>query len=165
MVYSKSVRVAGNEMDEAIIDYMRKSHGLLVGERTAEEIKIEIGSAAPLDDPLTMEVKGRHIADGVPKSVIVTDFEIRDALSDTVNVIVRAVRDALERIPPELSADIYDRGIVVTGGGSMLRNLDKRLRDETQLPVQVAEEPLASVVLGAGKMLADIELLRRLAAA
>jgi rod shape-determining protein MreB len=165
MVYSRSVRVAGNEMDEAIIDYMRKSHGLLVGERTAEEIKIEIGSAAPLEDRLAMEVKGRHIGDGVPKSVHVTDVEIRDALSDTVNVLVRAVRDALECIPPELSADIYDRGIVITGGGSMLRNLDKRLRDETQLPVQLAEEPLASVVLGAGKMLADMALLRRLAAA
>jgi rod shape-determining protein MreB len=164
LVYSKSVRVAGNEMDESIIDYMRKAHGLLVGERTAEEIKIEIGSAAPLDDARSMEVKGRHMADGVPKSVFVSDGEVREALSDTVNVIVRAVRDALERIPPELSADIYDRGIVITGGGAMLRNLDKRLREDTQLPVQIAEEPLSSVVLGAGKMLSDMALLRRLAA-
>ena len=164
LVYSKSVRVAGNEMDEAIIDYMRKSHGLLIGDRTAEQIKIDIGSAAPLDESISMEVKGRHIGDGVPKSIVVGDREICAALTDTVNVIVRAVRDALERIPPELSADIYDRGIVITGGGALLRNLDKRLRDDTQLPVQVAEEPLASVVLGAGRMLSDMTLLRRIAA-
>jgi rod shape-determining protein MreB len=165
MVYSKSVRIAGNEMDEAIIEHMKRTHGLLIGERTAEQIKMEIGSAAALDMPATMEVRGRHLTDGVPRSIEVTDQEIRTALKATVDVLVSAIRDALERIPPELSADIYDRGIVITGGGSMLRNLDRRIADETQLPVQMAEDPLTSVVLGAGKMLADLSLLKKLAAA
>jgi rod shape-determining protein MreB len=163
MVYRKSVRVAGDEMDDAIMDHMKKVHGLLIGPRTAEIIKIGIGSAAPLDEPLTMEVRGRHITAGLPKSVPVTDGEIRDALRPTIDVIIRAVRDALERVPPELSADIYDRGVVITGGGSLLRNLDKRLREDTDLPVQIAEDPLTSVVLGAGRMLANIGLLRKLA--
>jgi rod shape-determining protein MreB and related proteins len=165
VVYSKSVRVAGNEMDEAIIDHMKRAHGLLIGERTAEQIKIDVGSAAPLDDMLTMDVRGRHITEGVPKSVLVRDDEIREALRATVDVLVNAVRNALEAIPPELSADIYDRGIVVTGGGALLRNLDKRLRDETRLPILMAEDPLCSVVMGAGRMLADLPLLRKLAAA
>ena len=165
IVYSRSVRVAGNEMDEAIIDYMKKSHSLLIGERTAEQIKIEIGSAAPLEEVLTMEVKGRHLMQGVPRTVTVSDQEIRSALGETVGVLVRSVRDALERVPPELAADIYERGIVLTGGGSLLRNLDTRLRDDTQLPVILAEDPLSSVVLGAGKMLDDHALLKRVAAA
>jgi rod shape-determining protein MreB len=164
IVYSRSVRVAGNEMDEAIIDHMKKAHGLLIGERTAENIKIEVGSAAPLETRLTMEVKGRHLTDGVPSTVLVNDGEIREALSETVGLIVRAVRDALERVPPELSADICERGIVLTGGGSLLKNLDRRIRQDTLLPVMVAEDPLSSVVLGAGKMLDDPSLLRRLAA-
>ena len=151
MVYSKSVRIAGNEMDEAIIEHMKRAHGLLIGERTAEQIKLEIGSASPLDMPISMEVRGRHIADGVPRSILVSDQEIRVALKSTVDVLVSAIRDALERIPPELSADIYDRGIMITGGGSMLRNLDRRIADDTQLPVQMAEDPLTSVVLGAGQ--------------
>jgi rod shape-determining protein MreB len=162
LVYSKSVRVAGNEMDEAIIDHMKKAHRLLIGERTAEAIKIQVGSAAPLDERLTIEVKGRHLTEGVPKSVTVADEEIREALAGVVDVLVHAIRDALEAIPPELSADIYDRGIVMTGGGALLRNLDSRLRDETHLPVLVAEEPLSSVVMGAGKMLLDLPLLRKL---
>jgi rod shape-determining protein MreB len=165
MVYRKSVRVAGDEMDEAIMDYMKKAHGLLIGPRTAEQIKIEIGSAAPLDVPMEMEVRGRHIAAGLPKGVRVTDQEIRDCLRSTVDIIVRAVRDALERVPPELSADIYDRGVVITGGGSLLRNLDRRLSQDTDLPVQNAESPLTSVVLGAGKMLSNINLLKKLSAA
>jgi rod shape-determining protein MreB and related proteins len=165
VVYSKSVRVAGNEMDEAIIDHMKRAHGLLIGERTAEQIKIDVGSAAPLDELLTMEVRGRHITEGVPKSVLVRDDEIREALRGTVDVLVHAVRNALEQIPPELSADIYDRGIVMTGGGALLRNLDKRLRDETRLPILMAEDPLCSVVMGAGRMLADLPLLKKLAAA
>jgi len=165
IVYSRSVRVAGNEMDEAIIDYMKKSHSLLIGERTAEQIKIEIGSAAPLEEALTMEVKGRHLMQGVPRTVTVSDQEIRSALGETVGVLVRSVRDALERVPPELAADIYERGIVLTGGGALLRNLDARLRDDTQLPVILAEDPLSSVVLGAGKMLDDHGLLKRVAAA
>ena len=164
MVYSKSVRIAGNEMDEAIIEFMKRQHGLLIGERTAEAIKMEIGSATPLDAPLTMEVRGRHLQDGIPKSVKVCDGEIRAALKATIDVLVQAVRDALERVPPELSADIYDRGVVLTGGGALLKNLDRRIAEDTQLPVQIAEDPLTSVVLGAGKMLTDLPLLHRLAA-
>jgi rod shape-determining protein MreB len=163
MVYRKSVRVAGDEMDVAILDYMKKAHGLLIGERTAEAIKIGIGSAAPLDEPMQMEVRGRHITQGLPKSVPVTDTEIREALRPTVDILVNAVRDGLERIPPELSADIYDRGVVITGGGALLRNFDKRLREDTDLPVQIAEDPLTSVVLGAGRMLANFPLLKKLA--
>ena len=164
MVYSKSVRIAGNEMDEAIIEFMKRQHGLLIGERTAEAIKMEIGSATPLDAPLTMEVRGRHLQDGVPKSIKVCDGEIRAALKATIDVLVQAVRDALERVPPELSADIYDRGVVLTGGGALLKNLDRRIAEDTQLPVQLAEDPLTSVVLGAGKMLTDLPLLMKLAA-
>ncbi|MGH9386226.1 MAG: rod shape-determining protein [Vicinamibacterales bacterium] len=163
IVYSKAVRVAGNEMDEAIIQYVKKSYNLLIGERTAEQIKIELGSAFPLDERRTMEIKGRHLIEGVPKTITITDEEVREALAETVNVIVDAVRVALERTPPELSADIVDRGLVITGGGSMLKNLDKRLREETGLPVSNAEDPLSSVVLGAGKMLGDFDLLRKIA--
>ena len=162
VVYGRSVRVAGNEMDDAIIQHVRKAHNLLVGERTAERIKMDVGSAAPLDHPVVIEVKGRHLSEGIPKTIKVDDDEIRSALSEPVRGIVQAVKDALERIPPELSADIYDSGIILTGGGALLKNLDKRLRQETGLPVQVAEEPLASVVLGAGKMLSDFDLLRRI---
>jgi rod shape-determining protein MreB len=161
VVYSRSVRVAGNAMDEAIILHVRKAHNLLIGERTAEEIKIRIGSAGTLDVPQTMEVKGRHLLEGRPKTITITDAEVREALSETVRTIVTAVRDGLEQIPPELSADVFDRGIVLTGGGAMLQKLDSRLRDETGLPVAVAEEPLSSVVLGAGKMLSDFKLLRK----
>ena len=162
IVYRRSVRVGGDEMDEAIIDHMKRAHGLLIGERTAEQIKIHIGSAAPIDPPLTVDVRGRHISEGLPKRVTVTDGEIRDALRGTVDVIVGAVKDALERIPPELSADIYDRGVVLTGGGALLRNLDQRLREDTELPVQLAEDPLSSVVMGAGRMLSNLPLLKRL---
>ena len=156
LVYRRSVRVGGDEMDTAIIDHMKRQHGLLIGERTAEQIKIEIGSAAPLDAPREMEVRGRHLLEGLPKSVIVSDGEIREALKSTVDVIVHAVRGALEKIPPELAADIYDRGVVITGGGSLLRNLDERLRNDTELPVQMAEDPLTSVVRGAGRMLSNL---------
>ncbi len=162
IVYSSSVRVAGNEMDEAIIKYLRKKYNLLIGERTAEQVKIEIGSAYPLDKPLTMEIKGRNLIEGIPKTLVVTDEEIREALEETVGVLVNAVRLALERTPPELSADIVDRGIVLTGGGALLKNLDKRLREETGLPVSMGEDPLSSVVLGAGKMLEDVGLLRKI---
>jgi rod shape-determining protein MreB len=162
VVYGKSVRTAGNELDEAIIAHARKAHNLLIGERTAEQIKIQIGSAFPLEHEITMEVKGRHISEGRPVTVTMNDAEIRKALMEPVRAIVQAVHDALERIPPELSADIFDRGIIMTGGGSLLRHLDRRLRDETGLPVQLAEDPLSSVVLGAGKMLSDFDLLRRI---
>jgi rod shape-determining protein MreB len=163
LVYRRSVRVGGDEMDMAIIDHMKRQHGLLIGERMAEQIKIEIGSAAPLEAPREMEVRGRHLLEGLPKSVWVSDIEIREALKSTVEVIVQAVRGALERIPPELAADIYDRGVVITGGGSLLRNLDERLRNDTELPVQMAEDPLTSVVRGAGRMLSNLELLKKLA--
>jgi rod shape-determining protein MreB len=161
IVYSKSVRVAGNEMDESIIQYIKRKYNLLIGERTAEQIKMEIGSAAPLDEPKNMEIKGRNLIEGIPKTIVVTDEEIREALADSVATIVNAVRVALERTPPELSADIVDRGIVLTGGGSLLKKLDMRLMQETGLPVSMAEDPLSSVVLGAGMMLSDFDLLRR----
>jgi rod shape-determining protein MreB len=162
IVYAKSVRVAGNEMDESIIQYIKKKYNLLIGERTSEQIKMEIGSAFPLDEPLTMEIKGRDLIEGIPKTLTVTDAEIREALAEPISIIVNAVRVALERTPPELSADIVDRGIVLTGGGSLLKNLDKLLREETGLPVSVAEDPLSSVVLGTGKMLSDFDLLRKI---
>jgi rod shape-determining protein MreB len=162
IVYSKSVRVAGNEMDEAIIQYIKKKYNLLIGERTAEQIKLELGSAYPLEEPITMEIKGRDLIEGIPKTLTITDSEIREALAEPISIIVNAVRVALERTPPELSADIVDRGIVLTGGGSLLKNLDKLLREETSLPVSVAEDPLSSVVLGTGKMLSDFDLLRKI---
>ncbi len=143
IVYSRSVRVAGNEMDEAVMQYLKRKYNLLVGERTAEQIKMEIGSAYPLEKPLTMEVKGRNL------------------IEECVATILNAIRVALERTPPELSADISDRGIVLTGGGALLKNLDKRIREETGLPVSIADDPLASVVLGTGKMLSDFRLLRQ----
>lgn len=161
IVYSKAVRVAGNELDESVIQYIKRKYNLLIGERTAEQIKIEIGSAYPLDPPLSMEVRGRNLIEGVPKTVTITDEEVREALADSVNTIVNAVRVALERTPPELSADIVDRGIVLTGGGALLKNIDKRLMMETGVPVTMAENPLTSVVLGAGKMLGDFDLLSR----
>ena len=165
IVYNRAVRVAGNEMDEAIIQYIKRAYNLLIGERTSEQVKVEMGSAFPLDEPLSMEIKGRDLVKGIPKTITVSDTEIREALSETVNVILDAVRVALEQTPPELSADIVDRGIVLTGGGSMLKNLDKRLREETGLPVAMAEDPLSSVVFGAGNMLSDFDLLRKISIA
>ncbi|MBZ5498011.1 MAG: rod shape-determining protein [Acidobacteriia bacterium] len=162
IVYSRSVRVAGNEMDEAIIQYIKRKHNLLIGERTAEMIKIQIGSAAPLERPLTTEIKGRNLIEGVPKTVTIGDEEIREALSDSIGIIINALKVALERTPPELSADIMDRGIVLTGGGALLKRFDKRIADETGLPVFIAEDPLSSVVLGTSKMLTDFKLLRRI---
>jgi len=162
IVYSKSVRVASNEMDEAIIQYIKRKYNLLIGERTAEAIKIEIGSAYPLDEPISMEIKGRDLVEGVPKMLNLTDAEVREALAETVGIILDAVRVALEKTPPELSADIMDKGIVLTGGGSMLKNLDRRLREETGLPIAMAEDPLSSVALGTGAMLADVDLLRKI---
>ncbi|HEX3584388.1 MAG TPA: rod shape-determining protein [Candidatus Angelobacter sp.] len=162
IVYSRSVRMAGNQMDEAIMNYLKRKYNLLIGERTAETIKIEIGSAYPLDKPLTMEIKGRNLIEGVPKTITIDDSEIREALSECISTIMNAIRVALERTPPELSADISDRGIVLTGGGALLKNLDKRIREETGLPVSIADDPLASVVLGTGKMLSDFKLLRKI---
>ncbi len=163
-VYSRTVRVAGNEMDESIIQYIKRKHNLLIGERSAERVKIKIGSAAPLEERMTMDIKGRDLIKGIPKTITLTDEEVREALSDAILTIVNAVRVALERTPPELSADIMDKGIVITGGGALLKNLDLRIKSETGLPVFLAEEPLSSVVMGTGKMLEDIDLLRRISA-
>lgn len=160
-VYSRSVRIAGNEMDDAIIQYLKRKYNLLIGERTAEQIKKDIGSAFTLKEELHQEIKGRDLVEGVPKTLPATDEEIREALAEPVMTIVEAVRMALERTPPELSADIMDKGIVLSGGGSLLKGLDQRLRNETGLPVVLAEDPLSSVVLGTGRVLEDIELLRK----
>jgi rod shape-determining protein MreB len=162
MVYSRSLRIAGNHMDEAIVNYLKRKYNLLIGERTAEQIKIKVGSAYALDKPLTMEIKGRNFIEGMPETVTVDDSEIREALSECVSTIVSAIRVALERTPPELSADIIDRGIVLAGGGVLLKNLDKRIREETGLPVCIADDPLCCVVLGTSKILSDFKLLRRL---
>jgi rod shape-determining protein MreB and related proteins len=163
IVYSRSLRVAGNQMDDAIMDYVKKKYNLLIGERTAERAKIEIGSAYRLDPPQTTEIKGRDLIHGLPKAILIKDDEIREALGDCVTAIVAAIRTALERTPPELSSDISERGIILTGGGSMLKNLDERIRVETGMPVLMADEPLASVVLGTGKMLENFSLLRKMA--
>jgi len=161
IVYSRSVRVAGNELDEAVLSYLKRKYNLLIGERTAELIKCEIGSAYALRERLTMTIKGRDLIEGIPKELTISDEEIREALTEPVNVIVEAVRMALERTPPELSADIMDKGIVLSGGGALLRALDERIRHETGLPVVQAEDPLACVVLGTGRVLENIELLRK----
>jgi rod shape-determining protein MreB len=164
VVISRSVRVAGDAFDEAIVQHLKRSHEVLIGERTAEAIKLQIGSATKLDKPLTMEVKGRHLGRGVPVKVTISDTEIRDALSEPLKTIISAVRETLDQIPPELSADIFDRGLALCGGSVLLRNLDRRLHQETQLRVQIVEQPLSAVVVGAGKMLEDRKLLKRLAA-
>jgi rod shape-determining protein MreB len=163
IVHSRSDKVAGNEMDEAITQYIKRKYNLLIGERTAEQVKIEIGSAYLLDEPRTIEIKGRDLMEGVPKSVVVSDEEIREALDECINIIINSIRVVLERTPPELSADIADRGIVLAGGGALIKNLDKRIREETGLPVTLAENPLSCVVLGTGKMLSDFDLLRKIA--
>ncbi len=162
VVYSRSVRVAGNSMDERIIEHLKRAHNLVIGERTAEAIKMEVGSAYPLGRPTSMDVKGRDAVAGIPKTVSIVDDEIRQALAGCVSSIIQAIRVALERTPPELSADISDRGIVLTGGGSLLKNLDKRIQSETNLPVSLAEDPLTSVVMGTAKMLGDFKLLQKL---
>lgn len=162
IVFNHAIRIAGNEMDEAIIQYIKKKYNLLIGEKSAEQVKIQVGSAYPLDEPMTMEIKGRDLREGIPKTCVVDDQEIRESFEGVVSAIINAVRIALEKTPPELSADIIDRGIVLTGGGALLKNLDKRLREETQLPVFVTEDPLTTVVLGAGKMLDDIDLLKKI---
>jgi rod shape-determining protein MreB len=161
IVYAKSVRVGGDKLDEALVQYMKRKYNLLIGERTAEQIKIEIGSAYPDAEVRTMDVKGRDLVTGIPKTLTVDSNEVRDALSETVNAIVEAVRIALERTPPELAADIVDKGIVLAGGGAYLRNLDILLREETGLPVVIAEDPLCCVVLGSGKVLDELDLLKR----
>ncbi|AWI10559.1 rod shape-determining protein [Ereboglobus luteus] len=159
VVFSKSVRVAGDELDSAIVNYMKRAYNLLIGERTAEEIKMRIGSAYPLDEEIDMEVKGRDSVAGLPKTIHITSQEIRDALADTISAIVDAVRATLERCPPELSADLVDRGFVLAGGGSLIRGIDRLLSDKTGLPVTVAEDPLSAVANGTGAVLNDINWL------
>ncbi len=163
VVFSRSVRVGGDKMDESIIQYIKRKYNLLIGERTAELIKITIGSAYPGDEIQTMEIKGRDLVAGVPKTVELSDEEIRDSLVESINQIVEAVRLALERTPPELASDIVDKGIVLAGGGALLRNLDILLREETGLPVTLADDPLTAVVMGAGKALDELSLLKEVA--
>ena len=160
IVYSQSVRVGGDKMDEAIASYMKRKYNLAIGEQTAERIKVSIGNAFALDEQLSMEVKGRDMVAGVPKTVIVNSDELREALAEPINAIVEAVLLALERTPPELAADIVDKGIVLTGGGALLKNMDVLLREETGLPVMVSDDPISAVVLGSGKALDHIELLK-----
>jgi rod shape-determining protein MreB len=160
IVYSQSVRVGGDKMDESIMAYIKRKYNMAIGEQTAERIKITIGNAYPLEQQLTMEVKGRDMVAGIPKTVVVNSDEIRDSLSEPTNAIVEAVLIALERTPPELAADIVDKGIVLTGGGALLKNLDVLLREETGLPVMVCDDPISAVVLGSGKALDHLELLK-----
>ncbi len=162
VVYSNSVRVAGDRLDEAIMQYVKRKYNLLIGEHTAEQIKIKIGNVMPEPPYETMEIKGRDLVSGVPKTITISSEEVREAIDEPIQVIVQAIREALEQTPPELAADIVDRGIVLTGGGSLLKNLDKLIREETTLPVMVAEDPLCSVVLGCGKALENIDVLREL---
>lgn len=161
IVYSRSVRVAGDELDEAVINYMKRAYNLMIGERTAEEIKLRIGSAFPLGKETTMEVKGRDMVAGLPKTITITSQEVREAMLEPLNTIIDAVRTTLERCPPELSADLVDRGIMLAGGGALLRGLDKLLQEETGLPVHVAEDPLSAVAEGTGRVLSELEFLRK----
>ena len=163
IVYSQSVRVGGDKMDEAIVAYMKRKYNLAIGEQTAERIKITIGNAYSLDEQRTMDVKGRDLIAGIPKTVVVNSDEVREAMAEPINAIVEAVLLALERTPPELAADIVDKGVVLTGGGGLLQNLDVLLREETGLPVMVCDDPISAVVLGSGKTLDHIELLREVA--
>jgi rod shape-determining protein MreB len=161
IVYSKSVRVAGDKFDDAIVNYIKRKYSLLIGERTAEQIKLAIGCAYPFEEERTFEVKGRDLISGAPKTIELNSEEIRDALAEPVSAVVDAIKIALERTPPELAADIVDNGIVLAGGGALLSNLDILIKEKTGLPVTVAEDPLTCVVRGSGKALEDLDLLRK----
>ncbi|MBS1560608.1 MAG: rod shape-determining protein [Bacteroidetes bacterium] len=156
IVADESIRIAGDELTNSIVNYFKRQHNILIGDRTAEIIKVNVGSAYPLEEELEIEVKGRDMVSGIPKSIVVSSEEIRDALNENITVIVEAVLNLLEKTPPELSADIFDRGIILTGGGALLKGLDERLRRETSLPVHVADDPLTAVVRGTGKVLEDL---------
>ncbi len=160
IVYSRSVRMGGDKMDEAIMTHVKRKYNLLIGETSAEDIKIKIGSAYPLDPEETLEIKGRDLLDGIPKNITITSEEIRKSIAEQVDSIVQAVRIALEQTPPELAADIVDRGIVLTGGGALLKGLDQLLRDQTNLPITVVDDPLSTVVMGTGKALDNINILK-----
>ena len=157
VVTSTSVRVGGNKFDSAITDYIRRKYNLAIGERTAEDIKINIGSALYLEDKLTMEIRGRDIITGLPRNITVTSDDVTDAIQNELEAVINAAKKVLQETPPELAADILDRGIILTGGGSMLRGLDERLRRETSLPIVISDDPLTCVVRGAGKILDDLE--------
>ena len=163
IVFSRSVRVAGDELDEAIAGYMKRAYNLMIGERTAEEIKIKIGSAYPMDKETSMEVKRRDLVAGLPKTLAITSQEVREALLEPIATIVESVRVTLERCPPELSADLVDRGLVLAGGGALLRGLDRLLQEKTGLPVHIAEDPLSAVAEGTGRALSEIKFLRQVA--
>jgi rod shape-determining protein MreB len=165
IVFSRSVRVAGDELDEAIVQYMKRAYNLMIGERTAEEIKIRIGSAYPSEKETSVEVKGRDLVAGLPKTLTITSQEVREALLEPISTIVDSVRITLERCPPELSADLVDRGLVLAGGGALLRGFDRLLSEETGLPVHVAEDPLSAVAEGTGKCLNELKFLRQVATA
>ena len=163
IVYAKSVRVGGDKIDEAIVQFIKRKYNLLIGDQKAEQIKIQIGEAFPSDEIRTMEVKGRDLVTGIPKTQVINSEEVREAISEQVNAIVEAVKVCLERTPPELAADIIDRGIFLAGGGALLRNLDVLLREKTGLPIFIAEDPLSCVALGSGKVLDELNLLRNVA--
>jgi len=165
IVYSRSIRVAGDELDEATMQYMKRAYNLMIGERTAEEIKIRIGSAHKMGKEMSMEVKGRDLVAGLPKTITVTSEEVREAMMEPLNQIIESVRVTLERCPPELSADLVDRGMVLAGGGALLRGLDKLLSEETGLPVHVADDPLSAVAEGAGRVLNELSFLRKVTSA
>ena len=162
VVFSKSIRIGGDEMDDAIINYLKRTYNLMIGERTAEEIKIRIGSGYPLEEELTMEVRGRDLVAGLPKMITVTSEEIREALAEPIAQIIEAVRITLERTPPELSADLIEKGLIMAGGGCLLRGIDKLIAEETGLPVHLADDPLTAVALGTGKVLSELKYLKRL---
>lgn len=162
IVYSRSIRVGGDEMDESIVQYIKRKYNLLIGERTAEEIKMNVGSAFPMEKKQTMEVKGRDLVAGIPKILVISDDEVREAMLEPVTAIVDAIKNALERTPPELAADIVEKGIVLAGGGSLLRGLDVLIREETELPIAIAEDPLTCVARGAGEVLDEMDLLRQI---
>jgi len=165
VVFSKSIRIGGDEMDEAVINYLKRTYNLMVGERTAEELKIRIGSGYPLDEEMTMDVRGRDLVAGLPKMITVTSEEIREALAEPIAQIVESVRITLERTPPELSADLIEKGLILAGGGSLLRGIDKLIAEETGLPVHLADDPLTAVALGTGKVLSELRYLKRLTVA
>jgi rod shape-determining protein MreB len=161
IVVSQSIRIGGDELDEAIINYVKREYKLMIGQQTAEEVKLEIGSAFPLDEEVQAEIRGRDLVSGLPKTVVLTSEEVRLALEEPLQAIVDAVKETLDRTPPELAADIMDRGIMLAGGGSLLQGLDERLRDETQMPAHLAESPLTCVAVGSGRSLEEFEAIHR----
>ena len=165
VVFSKSIRIGGDELDEAVTSYLKRTYNLMVGERTAEDIKIGIGSGYPMEEELTMEVRGRDLVAGLPKMITVNSEEIREAMSEPIAQIVEAVRITLERTPPELSADLIEKGLILAGGGSLLRGMDKLISEETGLPVHLADDPLTAVVLGTGKVLRELRYLKKVTVA